>query len=412
MGVRDTIERMTDVALAYLYGDDDLTIDRVIEKFATSLAEGGAPLERWSLRGSRNAAPAQIAELHGRIATPVLFGGGTLAVVRNPGALMVRTEDREALLAIVPLAAGGNGLVIVDETASGAKAPGQPKLAEAIRSAGGFVKQIDSPREGALAAWIDGEARDRGMRLAQGASKELAARIGGFVREGDADRRDQTRRAAMELEKLALYRPDVLITIDDVAELVERGRPGLGLGVRRRRRRSRRTAGDGAPRDPRRHDARAGDRRRRSTAGSGSSWSCSTGCRGRRTSARPGGRWGSTARSGRSGWPSRRRRWTVAELSAALDGLLELDAVVKGAPGRGSSEEARRMAFTLWIADHVGRSGVRRPPGVSARRGAARRRLGQSAEDQACSWTTRSLSMAKTQRPSRRSSSSISSGSM
>ena len=86
MGVRDTIERMTDVALAYLYGDDDLTIDRVIDKFATSLAEGGAPLERWSLRGNRNAAPAQLAELHGRIATPVLFGGGTLAVVRNPGA--------------------------------------------------------------------------------------------------------------------------------------------------------------------------------------------------------------------------------------------------------------------------------------------------------------------------------------
>ena len=91
---------------------------------------------------------------------------------------------------------------------------------------------------------------------------------------------------------------------------------------------------------------------------------------GRRTSARPGGRWGSTARSGRNGWRSRRRRWTIAELSAALDGLLELDAVVKGAPGRGGSEAARRMAFTLWIADHVGRSGVRRPPGVSARRGA------------------------------------------
>jgi len=36
------------------------------------------------------------------------------------------------------------------------------------------------------------------------------------------------------------------------------------------------------------------------------------------------------------------RRWTVAELSAALDGLLELDAVVKGAPGRAGSEAARR----------------------------------------------------------------------
>ena len=360
---------MSDVPLAYLYGDDDLTIDRVVEKFATSLAEGGAPLERWSLRGSRNAAPAQIAELHGRIATPVLFGGGTLAVVRNPGGLMVRTEDREAMLAIVPLAAGGNGLVIVDETASGDKAPGQPKLAEAIRSAGGFVKQIDSPREGALAAWIDGEARDRGMRLAQGASKELAARIGGFVREGDADRRDQTRRAAMELEKLALYRPDVLISTDDIAELVSEAVPGSAWAFAD-------AVGDrDGPRATALLETLAGttaepvivvvlhrrirellellDRlpRAKNLGEAGRAMGINSAFRAQRL-----------AEQG--------RRWTIPGLSAALDGLLELEAVVKGAPGRGSSEEARRMAFTLWIADHVGRSGVRRPPGMSARRGA------------------------------------------
>ena len=184
MGLRDTIERMTDVALAYLYGDDDLTIDRVIDKFATSLAEGGAPLERWSLRGNRNAAPAQIAELHGRIATPVMFGGGTLAVVRNPGALMVRTEDREALLAIVPLAAGGNGLVIVDETASGAKAPGQPKLAEAIRSAGGFVKAIRPPAH-VRRRDLPLHAASAGAALAPSADLLIAARAYPGHRRGD-----------------------------------------------------------------------------------------------------------------------------------------------------------------------------------------------------------------------------------
>ena len=192
LGLRDTIERMTDVALAYLYGDDDLTIDRVIDKFATSLAEGGAPLERWSLRGNRNAAPAQLAELHGRIATPVLFGGGTLAVVRNPGALMVRTEDREALLAIVPLAAAGNGLVIVDETASGAKAPvsrswprrsGPPAASSSrsIRRARARSRPGSTARR-ATAGCVSPRARRRSWRRGSAGSSARATRTGGTRR--------------------------------------------------------------------------------------------------------------------------------------------------------------------------------------------------------------------------------------
>ena len=34
------------------------------------------------------------------------------------------------------------------------------------------------------------------------------------------------------------------------------------------------------------------------------------------------------------------RGWTVPELTAALDGLLELDAMVKGAPGRGRTRRS------------------------------------------------------------------------
>jgi len=45
--------------------------------------------------------------------------------------------------------------------------------------------------------------------------------------------------------------------------------------------------------------------------------------------------------------------WTVDELVGALDGLLELDATVKGA-GRGpGNERTRRLAFTLWLATRV-----------------------------------------------------------
>src|SRR4029078_13444588 len=49
---------------------------------------------------------------------------------------------------------------------------------------------------------------------------------GGVVREGDAERRDQTRRAAMEIVKLALYRPDGIVSADDVRSLVPEAVPG------------------------------------------------------------------------------------------------------------------------------------------------------------------------------------------
>ncbi|HEY4190277.1 MAG TPA: hypothetical protein VGM28_07645, partial [Candidatus Limnocylindrales bacterium] len=49
------------------------------------------------------------------------------------------------------------------------------------------------------------------------------------------------------------------------------------------------------------------------------------------------------------------RLWTTAELTAALDGLVELDAMVKGAPGSEVGETQRRLAFGLWLIDHAGR---------------------------------------------------------
>ena len=50
------------------------------------------------------------------------------------------------------------------------------------------------------------------------------------------------------------------------------------------------------------------------------------------------------------------KAWTTAELTAALDGLVELDAMVKGAPGAGQDEAQRRLAFSLWVMDHVARA--------------------------------------------------------
>ena len=77
---------MTTSPLAYVWGDDDLGLGRAVDRLAAALAaEGGAPLERWDLRGELANAAAQLAALQERIATPVMFGGGTLAVVTNVG---------------------------------------------------------------------------------------------------------------------------------------------------------------------------------------------------------------------------------------------------------------------------------------------------------------------------------------
>jgi DNA polymerase III delta subunit len=348
---------MSTARVAYFFGDDDLTIDRAVRRFGQEVAAGGEPLERWDLRGSRNVAAAQIGEVHGRVATATMFGGGTLAVVTNPGALAVRTEDRDALLAVIPVVADGNALAFVEQSQSGSKYPSQTKLSEAVKGAGGAVRGIESPREGALAAWIDGEARDRGIRLGVGAAKELATRIGGFVREGDADRRDQTRRASMELDKLSLYRPDAAISPDDVRELVAEAVPGSAWAL------ADAVAERNAAKAIHLLDAVAETmaepvvvvvlhRRIRELL--------------ELLDRMPGAKSlgaAALAMGIKSEFRARRlaeqaRKWRPDELIAAIDGLLELDAVVKGAPGRGGGDAHHRLAFALWIGDYVSAAGA------------------------------------------------------
>ena len=200
---------MTTPTLAFFWGDDELSAARALDRFEAALAaESGAPMERWLLRGNRNQATGLIADLNERVATPVMFGGGTLAVVVNAGHSSVKNEDRDAMLATMTVVAPGNALVILDASQSGAKAPVPKRLADAVAAAGGVVRQFQAPKGGGLTAWIEGEARERGLTLAPGAAKLLAERIGGNVQEADAERRHQTRTASMELDKLALYRGD------------------------------------------------------------------------------------------------------------------------------------------------------------------------------------------------------------
>ena len=51
--------------------------------------------------------------------------------------------------------------------------------------------------------------------------------------------------------------------------------------------------------------------------------------------------------------PSPARTWRADELDAALEGLLELDATLKG-EGAADSRR-RRLAFLVWVAERAAR---------------------------------------------------------
>ena len=103
--------------LLYIWGDDDLVAERLVARFATALGgEHGSPMERWDIRVDQANATTLAGQLHERLATAVMFGGGTLAVVANPGALVRRNETRDRILEAIGLMATGNAAVFVEAT--------------------------------------------------------------------------------------------------------------------------------------------------------------------------------------------------------------------------------------------------------------------------------------------------------
>ncbi len=352
---------MTGASVAYFWGDDDLAAGRAVRRMAEAISAGsGGPVERHDVRGDRNQAAQLIGQLHERVATQSMFGGGTLGVVTNVGALTVRNEDRDSLLAILPLVAPGSGIAFVESAASGAKEPGQKRVVAAVRAIGGEVRAFHAPKAGQMASWIESEAREREMRLAPGAARELALRVGGFVLDNDADRRTQTRMTGQELDKLALYRPAEPVTADDVKALVSEAIPGSvwaltdAVGLRDGGRAAallERLAGT----TPEPVLLAVLHRRIRELIEVADHLAA-----GIREEALPRTLGLHPFRVQQLA--TQARRWSPAELQAALEGLLALDATVKGAPGSPSSDAQRRLGFILWIADQVvAHSGARGP---------------------------------------------------
>jgi len=351
-------------AILYVWGDDDLLAQREVAHFAAALAaDHGAPLERWDVRVDQANATTVAAQLHERLATSVLFGGGTMAVVADPGHLVRRNETRDRVVEAMTLIGPGNAVVFVEPAARSSDKGPKGRLFDAVTAAGGRLVRAIAPRPTALGAWIEAEARDRGLAMAPGAAREVGERLGSRVTEGDVDRRFLSRVASMELDKLALLhvadgRP---VTVEDVRAMVAEATPGSVWGltdaVGQRDQGAALVALDrlieSTP-EPillsvlhRRvvELLELGDRLAR-----GSALPAAAQAMGIKSEFR--------ART----LATQARNWSTDELTAALSGLVELDAMVKGVPGSEADVAQRRLAFTLWVRRYATPGGGRRAP--------------------------------------------------
>jgi DNA polymerase III delta subunit len=334
----------------YLWGDDEWAMERLVASLADGLArDTGAPPERWRADG-REIAAAAISE---RVAVAPMFGGGTVAVVVNPAQLVRSRTLRDALDAVIANVAPGNALVFQEFDTSGGRKRTKSllELEAAVQRAGGSVRPCRAPSAGEMPAWIAGRATEMGLALAPDAAREIARRIGSHVGEGDVDRRQMSAIAVSELTKLALYRGHDPVTADDVRALVAEVIPdslwALSDAVATRRVEQAGPALDRAlDTEPEQVLLVVLHRRLRELLMAADG-------RGRGTTPAE-----LVRLIGGSPYVVQRRSeqaaaWTVSELEAALDGLLELDRMAKHANAESTTDGQRRMAWITWIAERV-----------------------------------------------------------
>jgi len=341
---------VTGTTLGYYWGDDEYSLEAAAVALGRRAAgPGGEPPVAWRTTG----ASTQAAEIAERVATATLFGGGTLVIVEDPAPLVRAKAERVALQAAIASLAPGNALAFLEPVdGSGRRPKSLEDLAATVADAGGDVRQFVAPREGGMARWIEERATERGMRLERGTAEALARKVGAFVREGDVDRRRQGRLAVAELEKLAVYRLDAPVRPEDVDALVADAVPGStwafldAVGARRPR-----EAAELLERlletTPEPVLVAVLHRRIRELL-------LVADHRERGESIQD------TARALKlNEYPARKlweqgHAWRQDELAGALEGLLELDAALKGE--RATDVRRRRLAFSLWLAECVART--------------------------------------------------------
>lgn len=360
--------------VALYRGEDGVGIRRAVDQLAVSLGTEGAPLERWTVDASEGGPGAERAtrlldQVAERIATAPLFGGGTLVVVRQPANLLRDGGNRARLLRLVADVPEGNGLVCIEWVELARRGgrlddPGGP-LAAAVKAAGGTVLLFPAPGRGDMLRWLRERAAELDVRLTPAAAELLSARVGADLGEGDIDRRNQTELAWSGLLNLALLRPGGEVSETDVAALVPELIPASSwafldaVGQRRVEAAAslaERLLGEGWPiqvltsvlhrrlrelviaRD-------AADRRR------------------------PPAELVKLLAMNPKRVPFVAKQaglWTLGELRAALEGLLELDLASKGLAADGStvvsSDGRSALGLQAWLAERVARSSSTRPP--------------------------------------------------
>ncbi len=366
------------VPLGHYTGDDDYALDEAATALARRVAGSGPPLDRWRISGRETS----LEEVLARLGSAPLFGGGTIAILTQAEVLIGSRSPDQRVARIDRLLDGvapGNALAILDLREPGLRPSATIEaLRTAVAERGGEVRELRTPTEGKMTAWLLEQARERGIRLEPAAAAELAARVGAFVREGDIDRRGMARLASSELDKLGHYRGAEPFRVEDVRALVAEAIPTSTWAAL---------------------DA-VGERRLRGTA------------------TRPGAldlldrllettppplligvlhrrlrELLEVASLVAAGTPSttlarqlrlkpyraqklveQAARWTVPDLEAALEGLLALDLRFKNVPP--ATEGQLRLALALWLLDRVGpRPGpeaeIRRAVGQTTAVGAA-----------------------------------------
>ncbi|HET7027363.1 MAG TPA: DNA polymerase III subunit delta [Candidatus Limnocylindrales bacterium] len=333
--------------LGYYRGDDEHGLAKAADAFVARLeVAAGAPLERAAFRGDE-LDPARLAE---RIGTAPLFGGGTVVIITDASALVRSNVVRDATIALLGAVAPGNGLLFVDAAETGHReTAGAKALRDAVAALGGDLVEIRAPSERRMAAWIEEQARDRDIRLGPGAAEELASRVGAMVKEADVDRRRMSALASTELDKLGLYRAGSRVERDDVRALVSDALEASGWAFL-----------DAVGERNARHASELLDRLLVTTpepvllaqlhrrvrelivandlVTSGAS--APEIVRALKIASYP-----AELRARQA------RRWRFEELQAALEGLLDLDAMVKGADPATPRQVA--LAFQLWVRDRV-----------------------------------------------------------
>ena len=225
--------------VAWFWGEDAWSSDRAVTDFGRGRAAVvGVALDTWRAPGEDDGDGAEtggaarrrlrvLEEIATRLGTATLFGGGTLVVVRQPGWIARESAGKARLAALIADVASGNALVFAELAGQDGKVPASTdELRAAVAAAGGTVTQFGAIGRERMIGWLERRARELGISLGPGAAQLLAERVGATVREGDVDRRRQSELANSELEKLALYRPDGIVSRDDVADLVAEAIPG------------------------------------------------------------------------------------------------------------------------------------------------------------------------------------------